>query len=141
MENTLNIIDKSERAATDILLSTPESMVYHNLNHTREVVSAADKIGTYANLSEEEKEILLISAWFHDTGYKYTYENHEKKSIELARDFLNKNNYPKENIEKVVSCILATKSGQKPSTLTEKVLIDADFMHLSKKAILTNSSY
>ena len=134
MENTLNIIDKSEKAATDILLSMPESMVYHNLNHTREVVSAADKIGTYANLSEEEKETLLISAWFHDLGFKYTYEDHEEKSIELARDFLKKNNYPTENIKKVVSCILATKSGQKPSTLAEKVLIDADFMHLSKKS-------
>ncbi len=134
MENTLNIIDKSEKAATDILLSMPETMVYHNLNHTREVVSAADKIGTYANLSEEEKETLLISAWFHDTGFKYTYDNHEEKSIELARDFLNKNNYPQEKIDKVASCILATKSGQKPSTLVEKVLIDADFMHLSKKS-------
>ena len=134
MEDTSNIIYKAEKAATDILLALPETMVYHNLIHTREVVKAADKIGTYANLTEEEKEILMLSAWFHDTGFKFDYDNHEQKSVEIAMEFLDQNDYPVDKTEKIISCILSTKIDQKPSTLIERVLNDADFIHLSKKS-------
>ncbi|MCK5104320.1 MAG: HD domain-containing protein, partial [Cyclobacteriaceae bacterium] len=114
MEATPNIIEKAEKAVTDILLTLPETMVYHNLNHTWEVVKAADKIGNYANLTEEEKEILMLSAWFHDTGFKFNYDNHEEKSIEIAQEFLEQNNFPAERTEKVISCIISTKIDQKP---------------------------
>ncbi len=134
MENTPNIIEKAEKAASSIILSLPENMVYHNLNHTWEVVKAANKIGTYAGLSPDEKEILIVSAWFHDTGFKYEYDLHEDKSMELAKDFLEKNKYPSEKIEKVIACIQTTKSSKKPKTLTERVLNDADFIHLSKNS-------
>lgn len=134
MEGSPNIIKKAEKAATNIIISLPETMVYHNLNHTIEVVKAADKIGTYANLSDDEKEILLLSAWFHDTGFKFNYDNHEEKSIEIVKEFLEQNNYPEEKSEKVVSCILCTKTEQEPKTLTERVMSDADFIHLSKNS-------
>ncbi len=134
MEDFPTILVKAEKAVTDILLSLPESMVYHNLNHTREVVKAADKIGAYVNLTEEEKEILLLSAWFHDTGFKFGYDNHEEKSIEIAKEFLAQNNYDKDKTEKIVSGINSTRLELEPETLTERVLNDADFFHLSKKS-------
>ena len=134
MVETSTIIDKAEKSATAVLLEIPEYMVYHNLIHTREVVKAAIKIGNYANLTEDEMEILVIAAWFHDTGFKYQYENHEKKSAEIAADFLTENNVPEEKIEKVVTTIHSTSIAQKPKTLIENVLNDADFIHLSKKS-------
>lgn len=134
MEDSSTILIKAEKLATDILLSLPETMVYHNLNHTSEVVNAAEKIGTYANLNEEEKEILMLSAWFHDTGFKYLYDNHEEKSIEIAKEFLVSNNYDTDKTEKILSGINSTRIDQIPKTLTERVLNDADFIHLSKKS-------
>lgn len=134
MENTPNIIEMAEKAASGLILSLPKNMVYHNLNHTWDVVKAANKIGTYAGLSQDEKEILIVAAWFHDTGFKYDYNLHEDKSIEVAKEFLEKNNYPEDKTAKVISCIQTTKSGNKPKTLTERVLNDADFIHLSKKS-------
>jgi len=134
MEDTLTILEKAERAAFDVLITLPESMVYHNLSHTKEVVKAARKIGSYANLTEEEMEILLLAAWFHDTGFKYDYDLHEERSVEIAEKFLAENNYPNSRAEKVISTIRSTRIDQKPATLIERVLHDADFMHLSKKS-------
>lgn len=134
MEDTPTILGKAEQVATEALLKLPESMVYHNLNHTREVVKAASKIGTYANLSKEEMEILIISAWFHDTGFIQVYEDHEEKSVEIAVAFLKENDIPQEKIEKIVSTILSTRIEQKPKSLIENVLHDADFIHLTKKS-------
>lgn len=134
MDQTPTIIESAEKVATKILLDLPKTMVYHNLIHTREVVKAADKIGIYAHLSEEEKEILMVSAWFHDTGFTIDYDNHEEKSGEIASKFLEQNNYDPAKTEKVVSTILSTRTTVAPETLIERVLNDADFIHLSKKS-------
>ena len=134
MEDTPTFIDKAEKFVSGILLSLPESMVYHNLIHTREVVKAAEKIGTYANLSDDEKNILMLAAWFHDTGFKYVYDDHEDKSIEIAEKFLKENDVPQEIIDKVSTTINSTRIEVKPKTLIENVLNDADFIHLSKKS-------
>ena len=134
MNDVLTLVDKAEKVATDLLLKLPESMVYHNLNHTRQVVKAAEQISNYTNLNEEEQEIVMLSAWFHDTGFIHDYDTHEEKSVEIATKFLKDEGYPDEKIEKVASCIMSTKVDQKPETLTECVLNDADFIHLSKKS-------
>jgi len=134
MDQTPTIIESAEKAATKILLDLPKTMVYHNLIHTREVVKAADKIGIYANLTDEEKEILMVSAWFHDTGFAHDYDNHEEKSCEVVREFLTKNSYDPAKTEKVISTILSTRANVIPETLIERVLNDADFIHLSKKS-------
>lgn len=134
MDESLTILDKTEKYVTGILLNLPQSMVYHNLIHTRDVVKAAEKIGNYANLNDNEINILLLAAWFHDTGFKYVYDEHEAKSIEIAEEFLKENKVSNDVIEKVSSTIKSTHIDIKPKTLIENVLNDADFIHLSKKS-------
>jgi HD superfamily phosphodiesterase len=134
MEHSTSIIEQAEETATKLLLSLPDSIIYHNLNHTRDVVKAARKIGQYVNLSDEEMEILLISAWFHDTGFMKSYENHEAESINYAKAFFREVGYPEENQEKIIACINSTRMDVAPETLIERVLHDADFIHLTKKS-------
>jgi HD superfamily phosphodiesterase len=134
MNDSVNIIEKAEMYATDILMKLPDKMVYHNLNHTREVVKAAKTIGEYAGLSEVDMELLLVSAWFHDTGYKNTYNKHEDESIRFFENFCEENNYPAENRKIISACIRSTRMDIEPETIIEKVLHDADFIHLSKKS-------
>ncbi len=134
MEESTNYIEQAEKQATQLLLSLPDNMVYHNLNHTREVVKAARKIGSYINLGDEDMEVLLISAWFHDTGFVKDYEKHEEESIKFVKEFFKESGYPEENQERIIACIKSTQINVEPQTLIERVLHDADFMHLSKKS-------
>ena len=134
MEEDSTIIAQAEKYVTNLLPGLPATMVYHNLTHTREVVKAAEKVGNYANLNEEEMEILILSAWFHDSGFTVDYENHEENSVAIAEEFFKKNDYPSDRKEIVKSSILSTKIDHKPATLIENVLNDADFYHLSKKS-------
>ncbi len=107
--------------------------IYHNHLHTIEVVNAVKTIGSAEKLTPGEIEIATIAAWFHDIGYIDTYENHEQKSAEYAKNFLSEQSYPREKIDAVVSCILATKVPQKPKNILEEVLCDADLSHLGSK--------
>lgn len=118
-----------------------KDLVYHDILHTTDVVKAAEKIGLGTNLNSEEMEILLISAWFHDTGYTIDREDHESASAEIASSYLNMNNYPPTKIEKVKSCILSTKLPQNPKNNVEQVLCDADLQHLARKNFIERSEW
>jgi len=118
-----------------------ENLVYHDIMHTTDVVKSAQNVGAASNLTDEEMEILLLAAWFHDIGYAVSRVEHENISSEVAVSFLTENNYPKDKIEKVKSCILATKPPQTPKNKLEEVICDADLLHLAKKNFIERSEW
>ncbi|WP_421763579.1 HD domain-containing protein [Ekhidna sp.] len=109
----------------------PENMTYHSINHTMDVVASALEIAEQQGLSEEDTEIVHIAAWFHDLGYTKGCESHEKNGAQMARDFLSAQGYASEKITKVADCIMATQMPQKPKNLLERIICDADMMHLA----------
>jgi putative nucleotidyltransferase with HDIG domain len=109
------------------------NFVYHNYQHTLETSEVAEKLAKECELNQDDLEILLIASWFHDTGYIYTYEGHEEKSIEIARDFLEEKNYPLPKMNRVIQCIEATKRETTPVSLPEQILCDADIMSIGDR--------
>ena len=107
--------------------------VYHSADHTCEVVEACEVIGTASNLSEDDLEMVMLAAWFHDVGYLDIIKGHEEVSAKYAEEFLAEGNYPTEKIQIIKNCILATKVPQMPNTLLEQVICDADLAHFGKK--------
>jgi predicted metal-dependent HD superfamily phosphohydrolase len=118
----------------------PAQIVYHNFDHTVDVVNAAFEIGTQEGISEDDMEVLLTAAWFHDIGFTSVYQDHEKVSAAMAEKYLKENGYPEEKIEQVSKLILSTCMPQKPTTLLEEVLCDADLYHLGSEAYIEKSS-
>ena len=104
--------------------------VYHNFSHAEDIAKASLKIGKKSGLSDDELELVTVAALFHDTGYIEGCDNHEARSIDIATEFLRSKNYPEDKIEKVVSCIQATKMPQSPQDILGEVLCDADLSHL-----------
>ena len=106
--------------------------VFHNLEHTEEVADACSRIADHYSLSEEDRFVLSIAAWFHDTGYTSGHpEGHEDVSVQIASDFLHQHNVEETIIQRVTSAIQATKMPQSPLSQVEKILCDADLMHLA----------
>src|SRR6476620_6139948 len=111
--------------------SVDPKFTFHNLHHTQQVVAAATEIANHYNLNDEDRLVVLLAAWFHDTGFKSGHpEEHEKESIHLATEFLQKHNADADLIQRVSSCIQATRMPQSPLSLVEKILCDADLYHL-----------
>lgn len=109
----------------------PHNFVYHNYNHTLDVVRAAKEIGKKTGLSDDEMETVLLAAWFHDTGYVKAYDGHEEESAEIAEQFLKRNNAADGKLEDVRNCILATKYPPSPKNRLEEVVCDADLEHIA----------
>lgn len=130
-----NIFFKEVRSYVFNLLKNelPAEAVYHNFDHTIDVVNAAFEIGNGEQVSDKEMEFLLLAAWFHDVGNIKGYKNHEEESKKIAAEFLVNKNYDKEKIAIVEALIDATKIPQKPKNKLEEIICDADLAHLGKK--------
>src|SRR5687768_16813730 len=61
---------------------------FHNIEHTRDVVKAAEEIGMRTDLTPDEIESVVIAAWLHDIGYKEGAEDHERKAADKAKEVL-----------------------------------------------------
>ena len=126
------LLKKTRSYVEDLLKKElPPHFVYHNLQHTLDVVDATVEIAQQSYLDKDQLEIALMAAYLHDVGYVSTADGHEEKSIELTRDFLKKQKCDQNYIEEVVACIEATKMPQNPKNKVQQVLCDADLYHLS----------
>jgi len=128
------LISRAEEfAIAEFTRGLTEKHIYHNQQHTRDVVQAARCIADAIKLSDDEKEMVTLAAWFHDLGYIQGWKDHEERSAEQAKSFLQKFNYPQDRIEKIIGCILATRVPQQPKSLLEKVICDADLLNLGEE--------
>lgn len=115
-------------------------IIYHDVQHTREVVSAVITISGFYGMNDEERFPIIAAAWFHDLAYMYTGpENHEEKSAVMARTYLESKGVDDLMIRQIEGCIMATKIPQTPHTLGEKIIADADLFHFGKASFQEKS--
>ncbi len=112
---------------------------YHNYNHTIDVVRVAEEITNALNIDPEDKEVILIAAWFHDIGYTKCCDGHEDVGVEVAKEFLNNHNYSLEGIEKVAKLIRATRMPRNPKNILEEIICDADLYHVGTDEFVIKS--
>lgn len=106
---------------------------FHNLHHTKEVVQNVKYLCAAMDINDEDTQILIVAAWFHDTGFSVTYKGHEDESKRIATAYLKEQNTNQDFIDKVCNCIDATKMPQCPTTPLAEVLCDADIFHISNE--------
>ncbi|MBV8389575.1 MAG: phosphohydrolase [Mucilaginibacter sp.] len=109
-----------------------KGLSYHNKAHTQFVVDSAKEIANHYQLNERDYFILMIAAWFHDTGYLNKYENHNEESLNIANTYLESAKIDKSIIAEVNQCIIATKVPQKPKERLSEILCDADTFHMGQ---------
>jgi predicted metal-dependent HD superfamily phosphohydrolase len=107
-----------------------ERFIYHNLQHTEQVVQNVIRIADHYQLSERDYFVVVAASWFHDLGYLFDCRQHEAKGAELAAEFLKDKGLADDIILDVKGCILATKMPQHPEGLLQQIVCDADLFHL-----------
>ena len=104
----------------------PKWMAFHDLDHTLEVARFSQSIGRGSGLSEQAVRELELAALFHDTGYARSYKGHEEKSVVIATAFLRGHGGSTRLIAQVRALILSTRVTERPRSLAQRVLRDAD---------------
>ena len=108
-----------------------ENLTFHNIIHTRNVTAAVNELCDYENVNKIDRELVLLAAVFHDTGYTEKYMGHEDESCKIAEGYLRGMRRSTEEIRTIINCIEATKVPQSPTDKLSQILCDADMQHLA----------
>ena len=131
MADSSDILEKADKHVFNLFKEKQQGwQLYHNYDHSKFVVDAAEEIGKASGLNERELEQAILAAWLHDTGYIEAREGHEEVSISIAKEFLTNAGYDQELQDGIFNCIEATKYPQSPNNLLEQVVCDADLSGL-----------
>src|SRR5690606_4012990 len=117
------MIKKAMKYSSNILRSDKcVNLPFHNFVHTQEVIDNVLLISQAMRIQPEQADLIAIAACFHDTGFSETYEGHEEVSKRLAAQYMEEANFTKTEIERVLSCIDATKMPQHPHDIFAEIL-------------------
>ena len=132
--NYKQIVKQAEERIIELYDTVPhQNLLYHNIDHSKNVVDRANEIAAHYELSERDITVLNIAAWFHDTGHLYTEPStHEEKSIALMREWLDDKGGFTELADEIEQVILATKLSTPPVGLVQEIIKDADTYHFGQ---------
>lgn len=124
------ILDKLEH-------ELPRHLSYHSVAHVKDVIEAAMKIAAEEQVSGEDLLLLKTAALFHDSGFLQGAQEHERKSCDIARQYLPGYGYTAAQLEKICGMIMATRIPQSPANHLEQILADADLDYLGRDDFFT----
>lgn len=110
----------------------PRHLSYHSVAHVKDVLGAATVIAEKEGVHGDDLTLLKTAAVFHDSGFLFGAKDHEKRSCEIAREYLPEYGYTPEQIDKICGMIMATKLPQSPTNHLEEILADADLDYLGR---------
>ncbi len=117
----------------------PDYLSYHNADHTKGVITAAELLAEKENITGDRLILLKTAALFHDAGFLQQSDNHEKISCNIARQYLPAYEYSSEQIEHICRIIMATSLPQSPADRLSEILCDADLFYLGKNGYTANA--
>jgi len=141
MKLTNQIVAEAAEYVTEYLSKhLQKEFCYHDFFHTFSVVSAVGHLCTALSISKAETRILLVAAWFHDTGYTQQTDGHENISAQIAEQFLKNKSIDDEETETVKACIIATRYPQQVHNALEQIICDADLLYISEPFFMERSA-
>lgn len=108
----------------------PSWLYYHSPAHTRYVLERAEFLAKQEGVTGRDLFLIKVAALYHDLGFVRDKEDHENTGCKMAAKELPQYGLTHEEITKVCRMITATKIPQKPETISEKILADADLEYL-----------
>jgi uncharacterized protein len=110
----------------------PGHFHYHNADHALDVYTAAKQLAQGEGINDNELQLLLTAAYYHDSGFLFGQANHEAASCNNAKEYLPLFGYTADEIEQVCDIIMATKIPQKPHNHLGQIICDADLDYLGR---------
>ena len=96
-----------------------------DLQRTKTLVSVAEVIGRFSELSDNDTKILLLAAWLRDLCFSESGELLDDSKLQSVNEFLDSSGLSTSEILKIRQSIAATRYPQQPQDTLEEALCDA----------------
>lgn len=124
---------KAERHIMKVLEERlSKNLHYHSIAHTKDVVSAVERIAFLEGVTDEGLFLLKSAATYHDAGFVEAYDKNEPIGARLADEILPKYGYTEKHIEQIKELIFVTQIPHQPKNKLEEIICDADLDYLGR---------
>lgn len=124
---------KAERHIMKVLEDgLSDKLYYHCIDHTKDVVRAAESIAIQEGVTDEGLYLLKSAATYHDAGFVEDYDKNEPIGARMAEEILPNYGYTPEQIEIVKQLIYVTEIPHNPTNKLEEIMCDADLDYLGR---------
>jgi predicted metal-dependent HD superfamily phosphohydrolase len=107
---------------------------YHNIPHTLDVLTQAERIAQCEKITGEEDLLLLkTAAMYHDAGFLISYSGHEQDSCVVFREDAGQFGFTIGQTEIIEGLIMATRVPQVPEGILQEIICDADLDYLARE--------
>src|ERR1700682_3844124 len=107
-------------------------LVFHSFGRARALVDASREVAKGAKLDDGDLPVLLLAAWFHNTGYAVGPKGNRKQSAEVARAFLAEQGQLQELADEVAAAIQSSDSPS-PDKPVQELMHDALLLPIASK--------
>ncbi len=128
----IRFADLEDEVLSRLNLELPNSLFFHNVDHTISVIAQVEIIGRGEDISEHDLLMVKTAALFHDTGFLHQYNNPKEYSCIIAMEYLKKHRFSDVQIETISQLINATRRDHVPQNLLEEIIIDANLNYLGR---------
>ncbi|VXD00151.1 conserved hypothetical protein [Pseudomonas sp. 9AZ] len=136
----MNLALATDFVTRQLTQKLPANMIYHSAAHTlKDVLPACLRLAQHYSLTQEQNTLLATAALFHDLGYLQQYDNNEIIGAQWASQVLPEMGYNSEQIKAIAQLILVTALPQRPISLLEQIICDADLDSLWRQDFLQRS--
>lgn len=107
--------------------------LYHDGRHTEDVIRQSQEIAYREGVSVDDITLLKVAALYHDMGFLIQRADHEAAGVDIFLEEAAESGISQEDKEHICRLILVTKVPQKPTTLLENIICDADLDYLGRE--------
>lgn len=104
---------------------------FHTYTRAFEVFRACKELARALALTDEDSEILFLSAWFVDSRYVGIDQEPKPDSVDIAQAFLEQYGYPAAKTEQVITCIQSVEGAQPVQSPLAEILNDGYWLYLA----------
>ena len=124
--NTFQQIEQKHKILIDKAIEIMKNVqdIKHSLSHVESVVTYTREI--LERIEKADKEVCIISAYWHDVGRIEKAEGHAKISAKMLQEEMRKLGYEEELIQKCYLAIYKHGWREEPETLEGIIIRDAD---------------
>ena len=115
------------RKVTSLVRRVMPNLPYHNLGHALDVYRAVNRLAELEGVDQYKRFLAGTAGILHDISLD------EEKAAEIAGMHLPRIGYNNQEIREIQEDILATKMPQRPKTLLQKIICDADLDNLGRE--------
>jgi hypothetical protein len=115
--------------------------LYHDSRHTEDVIRQCQEIAYREGVSQDEIALLKLAALYHDLGFLVQRADHETAGVEIFMQESANSEITQEDKEHIARLIMATKLPQRPDSLLESIMCDADLDYLGREDFPTIAEF